>query len=267
MFSSNPLPPSNRSANDRDTATAASSSTRPSTEVAHLNQVATSSSLQATSVQSKNAAVDDLSDIAIAVQELHGIGTALGQALEEQNAKLNRIDTKVSDVHDKTVSVTLKSSQMVGYKSRAKIEYLGQYQFEYMSGEGLYLSVDDSGNVALTKSRDRSTYFDVYVKQQSIFALQNAKTLTFLSVTWTGSLRATGQKFTASEEVYLDLRLGEVTGLFFLACNWGGGGWLKVPRRGDQMKCLYEMSSGISDKTNAAFFMAVKNAPISNDRS
>lgn len=253
MFSNNPLPPST---SDRDSKAAASSSTHISSNSSSINQPSSGSNLLTSSGPLKQD--DDLSDIAIAVQELHGIGTALGQALEEQNSKLNRIDSKVSHVHDKTVSVTLKSSQMVGYKSKSKIEYLGQYQFEYMSGEGLYLSVDDSGNIILTRTKDRSTYFDVYVKQESIFALQNSKTLTFLSVTWTGALRATGQKFTPSEEVYMDLRVGEVTGLFFLACNWGGGGWLRTPRRSDQTKCLYEVSSGISDKTNAALFMAIK---------
>lgn len=72
--------------------------------------------------------------------------------------------------------------------------FLGTYQFvdEYEC----FLSVMDK-NVMLTDNEDRSTLFNCYAKDSTLYALQNAKTLKFLSATLWGlsGIQAVGESF------------------------------------------------------------------------
>lgn len=200
----------------------------------------------------------DLLDLSRAVEQLHGISSVLAQTLEEQTKTLSDIESQTSKVHDKTLAVTIKSAQIINYTKTVRPRYFGRYHFEYLSGEGLCLSVNAEGDVIVTPTRDRSIYFDVIARDETIFALQNCKTLTFLRVTWTGVVRAVGQSFGSAEEMHIELRAGEATGLFFVNCNWGGGGWLQAPRPNDPNRRLSELSTGISNRGAAATFLAVK---------
>jgi hypothetical protein len=213
-------------------------------------------------IKQQNEEDKDILELSKAVEELHDITLNVGQILQKQTETLSSIETKTNRVHEKTVAVTLKSAQISNYTKSSKPKLIGYYQFEYLSGEGLYLSINSVGDIVLIPKKDRSTVFNLFVKENNIYALQNQKTLTYLCVTWIGAARGVGQSFSAAEELHLDLRVGEVTGIFFLNCNWGGGGWLKSAKtkktndKTFEPIALYLLSSGISDKEKMANFLA-----------
>ena len=255
------------------------------TKVSHNNNVDINST-QEPNIQFNSIDYDaDLYVIAQAVDELHRIGMTLGEALSQQKERLETLDKTSSRVYDKTLRVTLTASQLLNRKSTIKPKFVGRYQFEYLSGEGLYLAVDNNQDIVLTSIKDLSTYFNIYMRDDNLYAIQNDKTLSYLSVQWNGTVRAIGQRFDKAEEMYLHLDEGEVTGLLFLSVNWSYGGWLKRPSRPPDTSAqaavagsvtltseaspvpspaghrrsvvLREVTRAVSDKTDQALFLPV----------
>lgn len=72
--------------------------------------------------------------------------------------------------------------------------FLGTYQF--IDNNECFLSVMDK-SVMLTDNEDRSTLFNCYAKDFTLYALQNTKTLKFLSATLWGlsGIQAVGEYF------------------------------------------------------------------------
>ena len=127
------------------------------------------------------------------------------------------------------------------------------------------------------------------MRDNNLYAIQNDKTLSYLSVQWNGTVRAIGQRFDKAEEMYLHLDEGEVTGLLFLSVNWSYGGWLKRPSRPPDTSAqaaavgvtliseaspisspevrhqrhvvLREVTRAVSDKTDQALFLPVLYQP------
>lgn len=194
---------------------------------------------------------EDLREISNAVAELHAIGTAMGGHLDAQNALLNKIDTKTEQVHSDTLAVTLRASQLTNRNKSVKTRQLGTIQLHDCES-GRRLAVNADGFLELVASNDRSTFFDCFEKGENIYALYNKKRLKYLGNTWYGSIRGLGNVFGKQEEVYLDLKEGRETGLFFLSNNFGGGGWLKKAS-GDET-VMTSVTSGMGDRDGAVAF-------------
>lgn len=170
----------------------------------------------------------ELAGLSRNIDELLSMSHVLGDQIEQQHQTLARIEDKSTRVHDKTLAVTLKSSQLSERSTGAPAQLLGTYQF-VEAGTAKYLAVVGEDIVWL-RQPDRSTFFNCFLKANNIVGVQNDKTLKYLGVTIWGTVRASGNYFGKSEECYVELD-GRPTGLAFLACNWGGGGWLKQPRQ------------------------------------
>jgi len=170
----------------------------------------------------------ELAGLSRNVDELLNMSHVLGDQIEQQHQTLGRIEDKSSRVHDKTLAVTLRSSQLTERASSASAQLLGTYQF-VEAGSAKYLAVVGEDIVWLSQP-DRSTFFNCFLKANNIVGIQSDKTLKYLGLTMWGTVRASGAYFGKSEECFVELD-GRPTGIALLACNWGGGGWLKQPRQ------------------------------------
>ena len=192
---------------------------------------ANKSELIQSSINTLNSVQDDepeLTEISKNISQLLSMSYAIGEQIEQQNDTLNRIENKTERVHDKTLAATLRSAQLTRGSGSSTIQYLGVYQF-VEAGTARYLGVVHD-SIILVKQADRSTYYNIYMKSGNLMGIQNAKTLKYLGVTMWGTVQASGNTFGKYEECFIDLD-GRPSGIVILATNWGGGGWLKLPRQ------------------------------------
>jgi hypothetical protein len=210
---------------------------------------------------STGVAEDDkhLNDISNSVAELHSMSLMISEALETHGEILERIDTKTEIVHDKTLAATLKASQINQRARRSGSHFIGLYQFVDMV-TNMYLCVDADEYLTYSADPTRGTFFNCYCKEGNIIGIQNAKTLTYVGSTWRSSVKASGRVFGKQEECHIGLRDGQLTGLFLLGINWGGGGWLKKPvTPADPSEPIYltSVTASVTDKADAAIFRTV----------
>lgn len=165
-----------------------------------------------------------LDDIFSAASALKQMGLAMGQQLGDQNQHLETIEKKSDQLHDKTLSVSIKASQLT-QKEAKKDRYLGTFQFINTSNSFL-LSAAPDDSLALTNNADTSTLFQVILRQDTIVGLRNERTGKFVGITMWGSIAVSGNYFGSQEECFMELT-GNDTGILFIAKNWGAGGWLK----------------------------------------
>jgi hypothetical protein len=171
---------------------------------------------------------EDLREISSAVDTLHRMGVEIGNQLEQQRAVVDAVEAKAEAVTDKTLALTLRASQLSDRSRQRKPQYCGLYQFVDVDS-GHYLSAHE-GHLVLLPKISRSTYFNLFVKESHLYALQNEKTQKYLGCSITGGILAASQYFGTQEEVYVDLSPSSgSSGLLFLARHWGAGGWLRGP--------------------------------------
>lgn len=183
--------------------------------------------------------------------ELHDIGIQMGEQIDQQNIAIDRIEEKTLRVTDQTLAVTLKASQLTQRASNSNDGLIGTYQF-IDQGSGYFLSVSNA-DLLLVAKEDLSTHFFCFLKENTIYGMQNAKTLKYLCSTVWGPIKSCGLSFGRREECHLSLS-GDITGIYFLQTNWGTGGWLKgsVPADStDGVISLNTVTSSISDKDGA----------------
>lgn len=203
-----------------------------------------------TRILGKTSPIDDetkdLDQLLASVTQLHDISLTLGRKIEQQNATLERVEEKASVVNDDTLAVTLKASQLAQRSSSAREEFVGYYQFIDDDSHAL-LSVNADGQLVLVNTPDRSTVFKLHVKSGTLYALQNDKSLRYISSTVWGPIRAVSTSFGKREECHLSSLSEDCpTGIFYPCTNWGAGGWLKYPKEGQFY--LDSVTKGISDK-------------------
>ena len=190
-----------------------------------------------------------LSELLSSVTDLHDIGVQMGVQIDQQNFISDRFEDKTSRVADQMLDVTLKASQLTLNLRKSDEGFLGTYQF-IERNSGRFLSVDDT-RIVLVPNEDLSTLFFCYLKETSIYGLQNAKTLKFLCSSVWGPILAQGCSFGRREECHLSLS-EDSTGLYFLQTHWGTGGWLKQSIRNDGKNEVKEVldiaTANISDR-------------------
>lgn len=189
-----------------------------------------------------------LNNLLSAVTDLHDVGVQMGVQIDEQNKTVDRIEEKTLRVTDQTLAVTLKASQLTQRTSNSNDGFVGTYQFIDVDS-GYFLSVSNA-DLVLVPKEDLSTQFFCFLKESTIYGMQNAKTLKYLCSTVWGPIKSTGNFFGRREECHLSLS-GEITGIYFLQTNWGTGGWLKgsaVAGMTDAGLSLNTVTSSISDK-------------------
>jgi hypothetical protein len=169
---------------------------------------------------------EEMREISSAVDTLHRMSVEIGSQLEQQKAVVDAVDAKAESVTDKTLAVTLRASQLSDRSRQRKPQYCGMYQFVDVDS-GHFLSAFE-GYLVLLPAINRSTYFNCFVRESNIYALQNEKTQKYVGCSITGGVLAASAYFGTQEEVYVDLSGGS-SGLLFLARHWGAGGWLKGP--------------------------------------
>jgi hypothetical protein len=165
-------------------------------------------------VSSKTAAYlseqdKQIEDIAAAVDIMQGLGLAIGEKMDSQNAQLNAIETKTTHVHSKTLSVSLKANKLSNYRSKPS-QFIGLYQF-VDTFTGKFLAVTDTEGITLSTIPDRSTLFNCYSKNLDIIGIQSAKSLKYLGATMLGTMACSGTYLGSSEECYVGLT-GDETG-------------------------------------------------------
>jgi hypothetical protein len=197
-----------------------------------------------------------LSEISNTVAELHSMSLMLCESLDSHNETLDRIDRKTEIVNDKMLAATLKASQITQRSKRSGPEYMGLYQFVDMTSSK-FLAVDVDEFLTLTDLPSRATFFNTFCKEGNIIGIQNAKTLTYIGSTWLGTVKCAGRVFGKQEEVHVNLRDGQLTGIFIMAINWGSGGWLKKPPEGPDPLYMTSVTPTVTDKTDALVLRTV----------
>ena len=222
------------------------------------NELFTSSSSSSSSLTSNsnsnslNQEDKVLNDISKTVATLKDMSLIMGEHIENNQHTLERIDQKATRTNDHTHAATLKASQITARSKHTKGNYIGRYQFiEIHSNHYVGVVGED---ILLIEKADRSTYYELYMKEANLLAAQNCKTLKYLGSTIWGPIRASGNVFGRQEELSLNLN-GSVTGMFFLGKNLGGGGWLKY-EKGNPLLSL--VTTGITDKKDILMVRAVK---------
>ena len=171
---------------------------------------------------------EHLEKIARHVEELKLMANAMGNHVGEQATTIERIEGKVDRVRDKTLEVTLRAAQLTTRSRRTRERFMGRFQFVDVQSGGYLGAVGE--DLVILRGPTRGTFFDLFQKEEGIHGLRNAKTLKFIGMTWTGSVRVSGHYFGRSEECHLAnvhaaVRNDE-SGLLVLAKNWGKGGWV-----------------------------------------
>ena len=199
-----------------------------------------------------------LSKLILSVSELCDIGVHMGNQIQEQNDCIDRIEEKTIRVTDETLAVTLRTAHLTQSIANSSDEMVGMYQFRD-EFTGFYLSVENTDLVLVSKE-DLSTYFLCYKKLSTLYALQNAKTLKYLSSTPWGPIKCCGINFGRREECHL-FNNDEQRGIYFLQANWGTGGWLKKNltkiRNNDNGGFLNSVTSNLSDKNGILLLKAI----------
>ena len=137
----------------------------------------------------------------------------------------------------------------------SKEVFVGYYQFVDDETHAL-LSINTEGSLVLVETPERSTVFKCYVKNGTLYALQNDKSLRYISSTIWGPIRAVSTSFGKREECHLmSLDDDRCTGIFYPNTNWGSGGWLKQPIVDSCV--LDQVTHGIADKQGMALFWPV----------
>lgn len=183
---------------------------------------------------------DEVEKLSSSLSRLQNISSSIGEALVENDEITDSLTNKISDTNDYALAVTLRTAQMSQRSTGSKACLLGEYKFKTLHNN--YLSVFDE-SITLTPQFNRSTVFRVYVKENHLYAMQNAKTLKFLGLNLWGSVVVTSTGFGKNQEMFIDLD-GKMTGILFLASNWGGGGWLKPDKDG----LLRAVTSSLTDR-------------------
>jgi hypothetical protein len=182
----------------------------------------------------------------------------LSEKLEDQKYHLDKIEEKTEKTLDKTLAVTLRASQITQRTKRKTSQFIGVFQF-IDTYTNLFLSCD-SDLVKLTSDINRSTFFNLFVKEDNIVGLQNVKTLKFIGCSILGKIIASSTVFGKLEECYINFE-NNVSGIFVLFRNWGGGGWLKfsIDWNGNRnnFETLVETTSNITDKKDSVVFKVV----------
>lgn len=206
---------------------------------------------------------NQLDEISAAVASLEELSLVIGQKLEAQNNQIEVLDERTHEVHDKTLSVSLKASKMTA-RSKGKIEprIVGMFQFVDVR-TGKFLSVDENENITLSSVPDRSTHFNIYSKEQDLMGIQSVKNLKYIGYCIWGSMGCSGTYLGSSEECYLTLS-GEETGIFFVSRNWGNGGWLKYPPAvggdGEKESNSKSMSKSMSKSKSGVYFTTTSSS-------
>ena len=219
-----------------------------SINIKHKNELMHSN----TNNNSMNEEDNILNNISKTVATLKNMSLTMGEHIENNNQTLERIDQKATRTSDQTHAATLKASQITARTKHTKGNYIGRYQFTEIHSNH-YVGVVGE-DIMLIDKPDRSTYYDIYMKEANLLAAQNCKTLKYLGSTIWGPIRASGNVFGRQEEVSINLN-GSVTGMFFLGKNLGGGGWLKYS---DNNPLLSLVTTGITDKQDILLVRAIK---------
>lgn len=208
---------------------------------------------------------DDLAEISSAVATLHKMGLEIGQQLDSHTSTMDTIAEKTDLLTEKTLAVTIKASQLRDRTRSAKAQFGGVYQFvDTITGKFLAVS---EGRLTLSDKHNRSTYFNCYVKESNLFAMQSEKSLKYVGCAMLGHITAESTYFGTQEECYIDFK-AKSTGILFIARHWGAGAWLKRPapaattsgNAGETpaVQYLTETTTGIEDKVDFIEFRAVK---------
>jgi len=203
-----------------------------------------------------SAEEQDLGVLLSSVTQLHDISLALNDKVHQQHAAIDRVDEKALRVNDQTLAVTLKATQLAQRtQGTSREEFAGYFQFVDDATNAL-LSVAADGTLTLAERADRSTVFKCWVRSGTLYALQNDKSLRYVSSTVWGPVRAVAHSFGRREECHLaSLDEGRSTGFFFHNTNWGAGGWLKQPAPDSCV--LDSVTNGVSDRHGMARFYPV----------
>lgn len=186
----------------------------------------------------------DLEDISRAVSTLHRIGMTMTEHLDSNDTLLETIEDKTDKVNEKTLQVTLRSSQLVQRSNKSGPQLIGRYMFTEVTS-GCFLAAID-GNMIMSSFKDDHVVFDVWVKENNLMGIQSVKSEKFIGATFWGSVEVSGNYFGKQEEIHIELD-GRQTGLLFLSKNWGAGGWLRW---------------ATPSLTFEEFFAATKNIPL-----
>ncbi len=183
-------------------------STTSSTSSPSSSSSLLSSTSSATAMSTEDAEILKLSQ---SVSQLHDISITMNKSLIDTNAALDRVSNKSETVFNKTLVVTLQTSQLTRRNSQKKSEFVGCFQFiETVSKR--FLAVDAEDNITLSPTLNRATYFDIYAAENNLFGIFNNKTLKYLGSTWLGGVKCAGLVFGRQEECHLQLINGEKTG-------------------------------------------------------
>jgi hypothetical protein len=206
---------------------------------------------------------ESLEKISRHVEELKLMANTMGSHVGEQAATVDRIEGKVERARDKTLEVTLRAAQLTTRSRRTRERFVGRFQFVDTKSGGFLGAVGE--DLVLLRGPSRGSFFDVFEKEEGILGLRNSKTLRFIGMTWTGSVRVSGHYFGRSEECHLAnvhaADRNDESGLLVLAKNWGKGGWLSRIEGGpgpDQSSPLLERTTScVSDKEGRVVFRSV----------
>ena len=221
------------------------------------------SSSSSSSLSSAPLVLDPVDEVLKGVERLHDMSLILGDRIQRNTAKLTDHEAVLASNEDAMLQVTLRTAQLTQRSVNSVETLIGTFNFISRSSN-MYLTVSDADELAMTALdkcedggavTDRAGIFFVYKKQEHLFGLQSAKTCKWLGTTWLGDIKVSGDRFGRNEEVYVDLT-GRSSGVFVLACNWYGGGWMKAPPSGG-VAAMVRPTSGVDDKNDIVLLEAI----------
>mmetsp|Transcript_13491 Transcript_13491/g.20278 ORF Transcript_13491/g.20278 Transcript_13491/m.20278 type:complete len:347 (+) Transcript_13491:73-1113(+) len=198
---------------------------------------------------------EEMERLAGSVQKLEDVSLTINRSLQAQAQLADDLTEKTEDVNNAMLATLLRTAQLTQRAKKTSEVEIGIFYFQQM-GSNQYLCVNGT-QVVLCDRFDRSAIFRVFSKESHLMGLQNMKTFKFLGINMWGSVTASSAVFGTYEETFIDLDgFRRTPGIFFLAPNWGGGGWLQQPlatessNQKDTLPICTSVTKGISDCTS-----------------
>ena len=202
-----------------------------------------------------------LEQLSSAIETLHNMSVDIGNKLESQASHVESITDRSSQLIDKALSLTIRTSKLVNNTNRLQSKFMGVFQFVDIE-TGLYLTVNGT-SLVLSRATNLPSRFYCYAKENNLYGLKSEMFMKYIGTSIWGNIIVNADTCGSNEECYIDFN-ETTTGILMISRNWGSGGWIKRSNLADgddsinrSIENITETTSSLSDKNNMIRFAAI----------